>query len=124
MLRKICTIEDVKFEVMRYFETLYALPAPRRPDYAKNYMWLFIATENTPEDAENTRFTPTNVDIADCWYMDANLMNKLTKFEYDLLSARCRESRCRGKLSAKSWGEHGKCLIFICARRLKSCLMK
>ena len=91
MLRKICTIEDVKFEVMRYFETLYALPAPRRPDYAKNYMWLFIATENTPEDAENAHFQPTNVDIADCWYMDANLMNKLTKFEYDLLSARCRE---------------------------------
>lgn len=91
MLRKIETVEDVKIEVMRYFETLYALPAPRRPDYAKNYMWLFIVSERTAEDAENTRFSPTNVDIADCWYMDANFMCKLTKFEYDLLSARMRE---------------------------------
>lgn len=91
MLRKINTIEDVKIEVMRYFETLAALPAPRRPDYARNYMWLFIVSERTAEDAENARFSPTNVDIADCWYMDANFMCKITRFEYDLLSARMRE---------------------------------
>lgn len=91
MLRKINTIEDVKIEVMRYFETLAALPLQKRPDYAKNYMWLFIVTEGTAEDAENPRFRPTNIDIADCWYMDANFMCKLSKFEYDLLSARMRE---------------------------------
>lgn len=91
MLRRINTIEDVKIEVMRYFETLAALPKPKRPDYARNYMWLFIVTEGTPEDAENPRFCPTNIDIADCWYMDANFMCKITRFEYDLLSARMRE---------------------------------
>ncbi len=91
MLRRIETIEDVRFEVLRYFETLAALPKLRRPDYAKNYMWLFIVTECTAEDVENTRFSPTNIDIADCWYMDANFMCKLTRFEFDLLAARVRE---------------------------------
>ena len=122
MLRKICTIEDVKFEVMRYFETLYALPAPRRPDYAKNYMWLFIATENTPEDAENVHFQPTNIDIADCWYMDANLMNKLTKFEYDLLSARCREKPLPWKIVCKKLGRTRQMLDIYLRKALEKLL--
>lgn len=104
MLRKINTIEDVKIEVMRYFETLAALPKPKRPDYAKNYMWLFIVTEGTPEDAENPRFCPTNIDIADCWYMDANFMCKITRFEYDLLSARMRERPTPWKIVCRKLG--------------------
>nr|DAE29456.1 MAG TPA: hypothetical protein [virus sp. ctd0M1] len=104
MLRKINTIEDVKIEVMRYFETLAALPKPKRPDYARNYMWLFIVTEGTPEDAENPRFCPTNIDIADCWYMDANFMCKITRFEYDLLSARMRERPTPWKIVCRKLG--------------------
>lgn len=105
MIRKIVTVEDVKVEVTRYFETLYALPAPRRPDYAKNYMWLFIVSDMSAEDAENQRWQPTNVDIADCWYMDANFMSKLTKFEYDLLSARMRERPLPWKIVCRKLGK-------------------
>lgn len=104
MLKKINTIDDVKNEIMRYFETLAAIPSVRRPDYAKNYMWQFIVTEQTAEDAENPRFQPTNIDIADCWYMDANFMCKLTKFEYNLLSARIRERPTPWKIVCRKLG--------------------
>ena len=105
MLRRIYTIEDVKAEVLRYFETMYALPAPKWPDYAKNSMWVFITTERTAEDAENQRFLPTNIDIADCWYMDANYMSRLTKFEYDLLSARFRDRPLPWKIVCRKLGK-------------------
>lgn len=105
MLRKIYNIDDVKAEIMRYFETMSALPAPRKPDYAKNNMWLFISVERTEEDAENQRFSPTNIDIADCWYMDANYMSRLTRFEYDLLSARMRERPLPWKVVCRKLGK-------------------
>ena len=105
MLRKIYSIDDVKIEVMRYFETMHALPSPKKPDYAKNYMWLFISTERTPEDAENQHLSPTNIDIADCWYVDANYMSRLTKFEYDLLSARLRERPLPWKVVCRKLGK-------------------
>lgn len=105
MLRKIYNIDDVKAEIMRYFEIMSALPAPRKPDYAKNHMWLFISTEGTEEDAENQRFSPTNIDIADCWYMDANYMSRLTRFEYDLLSARMRERPLPWKVVCRKLGK-------------------
>ncbi|MBR3676562.1 MAG: hypothetical protein IKN71_05465 [Alphaproteobacteria bacterium] len=93
MLSKIRTIEDVKFELTRYFETLRALPAPERPDYAKNYLWQLLPSEPNDDDKEaaGKRFQPTTVDIADCWYMDANFIPLLTKFEYKLLSRRLRD---------------------------------
>ena len=93
MLQKIRNIEDVKAEVMRYFDTLHALPAPRRPLLAKNYLWQMIKSGETWEDAEadSAKFDPTPVDIADCWYMDVNFMPLLTMFEYKLLSYRFRE---------------------------------
>lgn len=93
MLRRISNIEDVKLEVMRYFETLHALPAPQRPELAKNYLWQMSKSEENSEDAEveSSRFEPTPVDIADCWYMDANFIPCLSKFEYRLLSYRFRE---------------------------------
>lgn len=105
MLRKIYNIDDVKAEIMRYFETMSALPAPRKPDYAKNNMWLFISVERTEEDAENQRFSPTNIDIADCWYVDANYMSRLTRFEYDLLSARMRERPLPWKVVCRKLGK-------------------
>ena len=90
MLSKIRSVEDVKLEMTRYFETLYALPAPKRPDYAKNYLWQLLPSEPNEDDIEamRHRFQPTTVDIADCWYIDANFVPLLTKFEYHLLHDR------------------------------------
>lgn len=105
MLRKIYNIDDVKAEIVRYFETMNALPMPRKPDYAKNNMWLFISVERTEENAENQRFSPTNIDIADCWYVDANYMSRLTRFEYDLLSARMRERPLPWKVVCRKLGK-------------------
>lgn len=93
MLRKIYTIDDLKAELTRYFETMRAIPAPKRPGFAKNYLWQLMKTEQTAEDVDNDseKFIPTQVDIADCWYIDANFMPHLTRFEYELLSARLRD---------------------------------
>lgn len=100
MLSKIRTIEDVKFELTRYFETLHALPAPKLPDYAKNYLWQLLSVEPNDDDKEvaGRRFEPTTADIADCWYMDANFIPLLTKFEYNLLHDRLRDKPLPWKL--------------------------
>lgn len=94
MLRKIITIKDLKAELTRYFETMRALPAPKRPGYAKNHLWQeMITPEQTSEDIDEAKdkFCPTRIDEADAWYIDENFMHCLTVFEYKLLSARLRE---------------------------------
>lgn len=90
MLRKINNIDDLKEELRRYFRTMRALPAPKRPGYAKNHLWELVKSEPTTEDAdeESNRFAPPPVDVADCWYVCENFMPLLSRFEYKLLSAR------------------------------------
>nr|DAG88547.1 MAG TPA: hypothetical protein [Herelleviridae sp.] len=92
MLRRINNIDDLKAELTRYFETMRAIPAPKRPGYAKNYLWEMAKDEQTPEEIDSeSRFCPTQVDIADCWYVCENFMPLLSRFEYKLLAARLSE---------------------------------
>lgn len=93
MIRKILTIDDLKSELTRFFETMRALPPVPMPDWAKNYLWQMVPSEPNDEDKEiaSHRFAPTTVDISDCWYMAANYMPLLTKFEYNLLYWRLRD---------------------------------
>lgn len=100
MLRRITTIDDLKAEISRYFETMRAIPMPKLPGYAKNYLWEMVKPEQTTEDIEeaSNQFCPTQVDIADCWYIDANWMSALSRFEFELLHARFREKPLPWKL--------------------------
>ena len=100
MIRKIKELEDVKVELYRYFETLAALPYPKRPELAKNRLYYFAVTQpNDDEIVESeSKFTPTQVDIADFWYIDANWIPILTRLEYDILSALLKDKPLPWKL--------------------------
>lgn len=100
MLRRIVTLEDLKAELTRYFENMRALPAPKRPGYAKNYLWdlaKFGSSEDC-EDDQATRLTILAEDVADCWFVCDHWMPALTKFEYALLAARLKERPIPWKL--------------------------
>lgn len=92
MIKKIKTVEDLKDELFRYFETMRALPAPKIPGYAKNYLWELAKIDVTTEDdAASPQFVITGEYVADCWFIADHWMPQLTKFEYMLLSERLRE---------------------------------
>jgi len=100
MIRKINTIDDVKAELYRYFEIQTAIPEPPRPDWAKNYLWQLVVSEPNDDDivAASSKFYPTQVDIADYWYMAFNWMPILSKFEFDLIRARFKPKPMPWKL--------------------------
>lgn len=121
MLKKIENIDDLKEELHRYFRTMRALPAPKRPGYAKNYLWELAKSEPTAEDADNesNRFDPLSVDIADCWYVCENFMPVLSRFEYRLLDARLRERPLPWKVLEREYKTSRQMLHIYMEKALK-----
>lgn len=121
MLRKINNIDDLKEELCRYFRTMRALPAPKRPGYAKNYLWELVKSEPTAEDAdeESNRFAPPPVDVADCWYICENFMPILNHYEYRLLDARLRDKPLPWKVLEREYGTSRQMLYIYMDKALK-----